>query len=176
MRFCIGLVVAIFLLVTAAGAANVCGFCVFSNVSPRNDCPPCVFGNNTGEGWCPPCVFSNTTTRTGCPACVFSSPAPPDGCRVSEFSIHVEGDGRVTSQVSGGQARITVVYRSPQAPLMVPEGFSRGYMGYDPAQLPSGSPTFGKPGDLSGYPGARTGFERLAAIFPASSGFSRSLR
>ena len=179
MRYCIGILAIFCLLVTAVGAASECGACVFSAASSWNECPPCIFGNDTDEDRCPPCVFGYNTTRSGCPACVFSKPASLNGCSVCEFSIHVEGDGHATTQISGGQIRVTVVYRSPHAYPVVPEGFSRGYMGYDPAHLPSGSPsqnTFDKPAGLFGYPGTQPGFERFAGILPASSGFSRFMR
>jgi hypothetical protein len=176
MRYCIGILAIFCLLVTAVGAASECGACVFSAASSWNECPPCVFSYHTTQKECSPCIFDFNTTRCGCPSPVFSDGTFHNAGSVCEFTIQLEGDGHTTTQVSGGHTRITVVYRSPQADPVIPDGFSRGYMGYDPAgpsSTPSGQQYLGEPVRPVQRQGTLQVSERFAGILSASSGFSR---
>ncbi|MFA5294840.1 MAG: hypothetical protein WC382_04915 [Methanoregulaceae archaeon] len=186
-------ILAIFcLLVGAVGAAGECGACIFSTASNGNDCPACVFASDPDEVKCPACVFASDPDEVKCPACVFASdpdevkcPAcvfgdPPslNGCSACEFSIHVAGDGYSTYQVSGNHIQYTMVYHSPSAALFVPDAVSRGYMGYDPADLPSRSTRqqyFAEAAGLSQHPGNQQVADRFERIFSTSSGFSQFL-
>jgi len=172
-------ILAIFcLLVGAAGAAGECGACSFSTASNGNDCPACVFASDPDEVKCPACVFASDPDEVKCPACVFGDPASLNGCSACEFSIHVAGDGYSTYQVSGNHIQFTMVYQSPSAALFVPDAFSRGYMGYDPADLPSRSTRqqyFAEAAGLSQRPGNQQVADRFERIHSTSSGFSQFL-
>jgi len=162
MRSYVAILAIFCLLVGAAGAAGECGVCSFSTASNGNDCPACFFASDPNE--------------VKCPACFFGDPASLNGCSACEFSVNLEGEGNATYQVSGGQIRITIVYRSPQAAPVVPEGFSRGYRGYDPADITSisrGQYTFDEPAVLPWRQGTPQGSERFAGILSASSRVSR---
>jgi hypothetical protein len=178
MRYCIGILAIFCLLVSVVGAASECGPCVFSAASSRNECPACVFASDPEEVKCPACVFASDPEEVKCPACVFGDPASLNGCSACEFSIHVAGDGYSTYQVSGNHIQFTMVYQSPSAALFVPDAVSRGYMGYDPADLPSRSTRqqyFAEAAGLSQRPGNQQVADRFERIFSTSSGFSQFL-
>ena len=192
MRYCIGIFAIFCLFVVVVGAASECGPCVFSAASSRNECPACVFTSDPEEEKCPACVFTSDPEEEKCPACVFASdpeevkcpacvfgdPASLNGCSACEFSIHVAGDGYSTYQVSGNHIQFTMVYQSPSAALFVPDAVSLGYMGYDPANLPSRSTRqqyFAEAAGLSQRPGNKQVADRFERIFSTSSGFSQFL-
>ena len=192
MRYAIGILAIICLFVAAAGAADPCppcifGYdpdevkcpaCVFASDPDEVKCPACVFAPDPDEVKCPACTFASDPDEVKCPACIFGSTAPLNGCSACEFSIHVAGDAYPAYQVSGNHIQFTMVYQSPAAALFVPDAASRGYMGYDPADIPSLSSRqqyFTEPAGLIPRQGNLQLRERFERIHGASSGLSRFL-
>lgn len=178
MRYAIGLLAITCLFVAAAGAADYCPSCVFGYDPDEVECPPCVFGYDPDKVDCPACVFGYDPDEVDCPACVFGNTASQNGCSACEISINIAGEGYSTYQVSGNHIQFTMVYQSPAAALFVPDAVSHGYMGYDPADIPSLSSRqefFTEPAGLIQRPENLKVGKRFERISGASSGFSRFL-